>query len=102
MSCEHDVEFAQRLAEVEIRVKTNSHRLDKLESLTEVVHELATTMKLLAEKQGRTAELVEGLDAKVTAIEQEPAQRWKSVVEKAILTVVAAVVGFAMAKLGIT
>lgn len=101
MSYEHEVEFAQKLAEVEARSKSNSHRLEKLEALTEVVHELATTMKLMAEKQERTAELVEGLDSKITSIEQEPAKRWKAVVEKAILTVVAAVVGFVLAKLGL-
>lgn len=100
-NCEHEVEFAQQLAEVDARSKSNTKRLDKLEALTEVVHELATTMKLMAEKQERTAEVVERLDSKITNIEQEPAKRWKAVVEKIIMTVVAALVGFVMAKLGI-
>ena len=100
-NCEHEVEFAQKLAELEARVKSNTRRLDKLEALTEVVHELATTMKLMAEKQERTAEVVERLDSKITNIEQEPAKRWKAVVEKIIMTVVAALAGFVMAKLGI-
>ena len=101
MNCEHEVEFAQQLAEVKARAESNTKRLNKLEELTEVVHELATTMKLMAEKQERTAETVERLDSKLTAIEQEPAKRWKAVVEKIIVTVVAALVGFVMAKLGI-
>lgn len=102
MNYEHDVEFAQKLAEVEARAKSNTKRLDKVEALTEVVHELATTMKLMAEKQERTAETVERLDTKLSAIEREPAKRWKAVVEKIIMTVVAALVGFALAKLGIS
>lgn len=102
MNYEHDVEFAQKLAEVEARAKSNTKRLDKVEALTEVVHELATTMKLMAEKQERTAETVERLDTKLSAIEQEPAKRWKAVVEKIVMTVVAALVGFALAKLGIS
>ena len=73
MNYEHDVEFAQKLAEVDARAKSNTKRLDKVEALTEVVHELATTMKLMAEKQERTAETVERLDTKLSAIEQEPA-----------------------------
>lgn len=101
MNCEHEVEFAQQLAEVKARAESNTKRLNKLEELTEVVYELATTMKLMAEKQERTAETVERLDSKLTAIEQEPAKRWKAVVEKIIMTAVAALVGFVMAKLGI-
>ena len=101
-NCEHEVEFAQKLTELDARAKSNTRRLDKLEELTEVVHELATTMKLMAEKQERTADTVDRLDAKLTAIEQEPAKRWKAVVEKVILTVVAALVGFVLAQIGIT
>ena len=102
MNYEHEVEFAQKLAEVDARAKSNTKRLDKVEALIEVVHELATTMKLMAEKQERTAKTVERLDKKLSAIEQEPAKRWKAVVEKIIMTVVAALVGFALAKLGIS
>lgn len=102
MNYEHEVEFAQKLAEVDARAKSNTKRLNKVEALTEVVHELATTMKLMAEKQERTAKTVERLDKKLSAIEQEPAKRWKAVVEKIIMTVVAALVGFALAKLGIS
>ena len=100
-NCEHEVEFAQKLAELDAQVKSSTERLSKLEALTEVVHELATTMKLMAEKQERTAEVVERLDSKITNIEQEPAKRWKAVVDKIIMAVVAALVGFALAKLGI-
>ena len=102
MNCEHEVEFAQHLAEIDARSKSNTKRLDRLEELTETVHELATTMKLMADKQERTAKTVERLDTKLSAIEQEPAKRWKAVVEKILMTVVAALVGFVMAKLGIT
>lgn len=102
MTCEHEVEFAQRLAEVDARCRSNTKRLDRLEELTETVHNLAVTMKLMAEKQERTAEVVDRLDRKITNIEQEPAKRWKAVVEKVILTIVAAIVGFALAQIGIT
>lgn len=101
-SCGLEVEFAQKLAEVDARSRSNTKRLDRLEELTETVHELATTMKLMADKQERTAETVERLDTKLSSIEQEPAKRWKSIVDKVILTVVAAIVGFVLAQIGIT
>lgn len=102
MSFEHEVEFAQKLTEVDARSKSNTKRLDKLEELTEVVHELAMTMKLMAEKQERTAATVDSLDVKLTAIEQEPAKRWKAMVEKIILAVVGSLVGFVLAKIGLS
>lgn len=102
MSCEHEVEFAQRLAEVDARSKSNTKRLDKFDELVEVVRELATSMKLMAEKQVTTETKVSQIDQKLEALEQKPAKRWESIVEKVILTVVAALVGFALAKLGLT
>ena len=60
------------------------------------------TMKLMADKQERIAETADRLDTKLSAIEQEPAKRWKSVVDKVILTIVAAIVGFVLAQIGIT
>lgn len=97
-----NLDYEHRLTEVEQRSKSNTKRLDRLEELTETVHELAMTMKLMAEKQERTAETVERLDAKLSSIEQEPAKRWKSIVDKVILTIVAALVGFVLAQIGIT
>ena len=97
-----NLDYEHRLTEVEQCSKSNTKRLDRLEELTETVHELAMTMKLMAEKQERTAETVERLVAKLSSIEQEPAKRWKSIVDKVILTIVAALVGFVLAQIGIT
>lgn len=100
--CEYEVEFAQKLSEIEQRSKSNTHRLDKLEAITESVHELAISMKLMAEKQVQTAKTVDQLNEKVTALEAQPGKRWNSLVEKVILTVVATIVGFVLARLGIS
>lgn len=101
MNCEHEVEFAQHLAEVDARSKSNTRRLDRLEKLTEVVSELATSMKLMADEQKRTTDKVSSMDGKLTALEQAPAKRWKFVIEKIAIYVIATVVGFCLAKLGV-
>ena len=95
-------EFAQKLAEVDSRSRSNTKRLDRLEELTETVHELAMIMKLMADKQERIAETADRLDTKLSAIEQEPAKRWKSIVDKVTLILVATMVGFVLAQIGIT
>ena len=99
--CDHELDFAQRLSSLESRCKSNTHRLDRLEQITEAVQELAVSMKLLAEKQSQTAETVSRLDDKVSTLEAQPGKRWNSLVEKVILTIVAALVGFVLAHLGI-
>ena len=95
-----DLEHERRLAEVESRSKSNSHRINKLEETTEAINSLATSMAVMAEKQTEVADTVEKLDGKVTALEEKPAKRWDALIEKVILTIAAAVVGFILAKIG--
>lgn len=96
-----DLEHEKRLTEVEARSRSNTKRIDKLETQTEAINRLATSMAVMAEKQDETTTIVTALDAKVTAIEEKPAKRWDSLVEKVIWAVVAAVVGFLLAKIGL-
>ena len=70
-----DLEHERRLAEVEARAKSNTHRLDKLEAVTEAIGRLAASMEVMAQKQERVAETVDKLDGKVTALEQKPVKR---------------------------
>ena len=103
-----DLAHEQRLTAVEERSKSNLKRLEKLEESTEAINRLATSMEVMAERQERVAEkqesvaeTVEKLDGKVTALEQKPAKRWDSMVEKAIWAVVAAVIAFLLGRLGL-
>lgn len=97
-----DLEHERRLAEVESRSKSNSHRIDKLEESTEAINRLASSMEVMATKQEQVAETVDKLDGKVTALEAKPSKRWDSIVEKAILCLVAALVGFVLSRIGIS
>lgn len=96
-----DLEHEKRLTEVEARSKSNAKRIDKLEEQTEAINRLATSMAVMAEKQDETTHIVTELDDKVTALEAKPAKRWESIVEKVIWAVVAALVGFLLAKIGL-
>ena len=89
-----ETEIVGRLSAVEQRSKSNSHRLDALERHTEAVNTLATSVAVMAEK-------VDGLCTDVQELKSEPGKRWKSVVERVIYIVVAAVVGFILARLGL-
>lgn len=96
-----ETEIAGRLSAVEQRSKSNSHRLDALENHTEALNTLATSVAVMAEKVEVTGEKVDGLCTDVQELKAEPGKRWKGVVEKVIYIVVAAVVGFILARLGL-
>lgn len=96
-----DLEHERRLAAVEQRAKSNTHRLDKLEEANRILNRLATSMEVMAQRQEQVADTVEKLDSKVTALENKPAKRWEGLADKALWTVCAAVIGFILARLGL-
>lgn len=96
-----DLEHEQRLTAVEERSKSNSHRLEALEKQTEAVNRLATSVSVMAERVENTGEKVDGLCDDVKELKAEPGKRWKGVVEKVIYIVVAAVVGYFLAQVGL-
>ena len=94
-------EMAVKLAETEARSKSNTHRIDKLEQSTEAINRLATSVEVMATKQDTMNDNLDKIAGKVEQIEAEPGKRWKSVVEKVTLLVVAAVVGYIIAQVGL-
>ena len=71
-----DQTYEHRLTVAEDRSLRNEGRIKKLEAEHEVLHELATSMAVMAEKQGTMNDSVVRLEDKVDAIENKPAQQW--------------------------
>lgn len=104
---EHE-ELAVKLAEVDARSKSNTHRLDTVERNAEALHELAASVKVMAGElkcQGDAVEEIKedvtNLGHKVDSIEKKPAKRWEGIVDKLIWGVVGALLAFLLAKLGL-
>ena len=101
-----DVE--NRLTSLEQRCKSNGHRLERLEKQQEAIHALAAGIQVMAAEQKHQTEAihtvredVSRLDGKVDALERKPGKRWESMEEKILLAIVAAVVGFILAQIGL-
>ena len=92
--------IAAKFAEIEAREKSNTKRLDKLEGVVENIRDLTASVQLLASKQDDMVKVMEKLDSRMGAVEAEPGKKWKMIVEKALTVLVAAVVGFALARVG--
>ena len=95
-----DLTHEQRLTEVEARSKSNSHRIDDLEKRQDNLDELVSTVKVLAVREENVETDVKEIKSDVKSLTEKPAKRWEAIVGTIITTVVAAVLGFMMARLG--
>lgn len=90
-----------KLQETTDRSLRNEGRIKKLESEHEVLQQLVTSVAVMAEQMKNMNTSVTTLTEKVDRIEEKPGKRWDSLVDKIILTLAAAVVGFILAKFGL-
>ena len=95
-------EIAIHVQQIEDRARSNTKRLDKLEQRQDNLDKLTTSVSLLAEREERMESDVKEIKSDVKTLAEKPAKRWEAVVERVLLTVVAALVGFALAQIGIT
>lgn len=96
-----ETEIAGRLSAVEQRSKSNSHRLEALEKQTEAVNRLATSVAVMAEKVETTGDKVDSLCVDVQEIKQKPAKRWETVTAQVVSILIAAALGYILARLGL-
>nr|DAE12401.1 MAG TPA: zinc binding protein [Siphoviridae sp. ctR5S1] len=93
--------WGEKLVELEERAKSNSHRISDLEADNKALHQLATSVEVLATKQEAIEENVNEIKADVKSIKALPGSRWEAVVKGVITAILAGLIGFALAKLGL-
>ncbi len=101
-------ELVVRLAEVEARSKSNTHRLDEMDGKVDTLQRLTTAVEVMAAEQRHQSETmaeiksdVTVLGQKVDVIERKPGKRWEGIIEKTIWAVCAAIITFLLAKIGL-
>lgn len=95
-----DLEHEERLSKVEERAKSNSHRLDEMEKRQDNLDDLVSTVKVLVVREENVENDVKEIKSDVKTLTSKSGQRWDSMIDKIIVTVVAAIAGFILAKLG--
>jgi seryl-tRNA synthetase len=96
-----DLEHEKRLTEVEARSKSNAHRLEEVEKKQNDLSELVGTVKVLATKQEGVENDVKEIKNDVKTLTGKPGKRWEGLISQLVTLVVAAVVGFILAKIGL-
>ena len=96
-----DFEHEERLSKVEERSKSNTHRINDLEKRQDNLDELVGTVKVLAVREETVETNVKEIKNDVKSLTGKSGKRWDGLVDKIIMVVAAAVVGFILAKLGL-
>ena len=95
-----DFEHEKRLTEIEERSKSNSHRIDSLEKRQDNLDELVGTVKVLAVREENVETDVKEIKSDVKSLTGKSGKLWDGMVEKIVMIIVAAVIGFILAKIG--
>ena len=75
-----EAEMIAKLAAFETEVREMNRRLESLEKLTQSVHDVATSVQLLAQRQSAMEGQVSTIAEDVGELKDKPAKRWEAVV----------------------
>ena len=96
-----DIEkIALKLQETTDKATRNEGRIKKLESENAVLHQLATSVAVMAEQLKTMNTSVSTLTNEVEELKERPGKRWESVVNTFIVGLATAFLGFFLAKIG--
>ena len=92
---------ALKLQETTDRSIRNEGRIKKLESENAALHQLATSVAVMAEQMKTMNASVSTLTSDVEELKGKPGKRWEDIVGKVIWAVLAALVAFLLGKFGL-
>ena len=97
----NEVEMEHRLTAVEKLAKGNERRIGCLESDNKALLELSTSVAVMAEQMKTMSSKVDSMDTAVKRLQSVPASRWEGFIKAAVTALVAGLVGWALAQIGI-
>ena len=96
-----DLEHERRLAETEARSKSNMKRIDEVVKRQEQLASIVNSINIIADRQERMSDDIAGIREQVDTMEAKPGKKWESLGEKVLWAIVAAVITYVLAKIGI-
>lgn len=91
-------EYAKRM---EDEHKRQNKRIEDLEAKVEDISDLTTSVASLAKSVEQMAKAQEKQGKRLEALEQKPAKKWESFVDKVVWAVAAALIAFILSYIGI-
>lgn len=97
----NELEMEHRITAVEKLAKGNERRIGDLESDNKALLELSTSVAVMAEQMKTMSSKIDSMDTAVKRLQSVPASRWEGLIKTAVTTIVAALVGYALALAGL-
>ncbi len=94
-------ELIKTLTETAQRAKSNTHRIDELESNQEAVTELALSVRAMATEQGNIKTDLAEVKTDVKSLTLKPSKRYDMIVDKVVWLVLGGLLTFALSQIGI-
>lgn len=95
-------EMAVKIQQVDDRSKSNAHRLGDVEKKLADNDQMLASIARLDQKQTDMDKDIKEIKSDVKSIAEKPGKRWDAIVDKVLLAIVAALVCYALSKLGLS
>ena len=79
-----------KIAEIEARSKSNTHRINDLEEDNRALHQLATSVEVLATKQETIEANISEIKDDVKSLKAIPGGKWEALVKAVVTAIVGA------------
>ena len=91
-----------KIAEIDARSKSNTHRIDDLEADNKALHQLATSVEVLATKQEAIEANVSEIKDDVKSLKAIPGGKWEALVKTILTALEGGLVAYALFRLGLS
>lgn len=89
-------EISVKLTETEQRVKSNTHRIEKLEQQQKDLNKLVTAVEVLASREKGVETDVKEIKADVKTITQKGGKRWDAMIDRVLYVLIGAAISLLM------
>lgn len=89
-------EYEERIARIDDENTRQNKRIDRLEQIVESINTLTVSVEKLAVSMASMQKELEKQGQRLEAIEDEPADHWRSLIKTVITVVVSALVTYAL------
>lgn len=90
-----------KVAALEQREKSNTHRIDKLEERQDNLERLTDSISVLANEQEHIKSDVTEIKTDVKTLTEKPGKRFDAIIDKVIWALVGGALAFALAQIGL-
>lgn len=96
-----EINMEHRMTRVEKLSEGNKRRIEDLEKDNKVLHELSSSVMVMAEQLKQINERIARLDGSMQRVNERPAKWWDTLIKSGLSAIVGALIAAALLRLGL-